>query len=72
MGVFDQQKFKSNKQEWGTPPELFNHLNEHYCFDFDLAADESNHKTESYFTVEDNALSKSWSGSCWLNPPYEA
>lgn len=69
MGVFTH-KFSSAKQEWETPQDLFDKLHTHYQFTFDLAADSANAKCENYFTEQDNALTKEWKGTCWLNPPY--
>ena len=70
MAQFDSNRFSSAKQEWATPPEMFDALNNHYQFDFDLAADETNHKCDNYFSAEDDALTQDWKGRCWLNPPY--
>jgi phage N-6-adenine-methyltransferase len=63
-------KFNSNKQEWETPLSLFKKLDDEFHFNFDLAADNENKKCENFFNENDNALDKSWSGVCWLNPPY--
>jgi phage N-6-adenine-methyltransferase len=70
MGVFDKNKFASAKQDWATPQDMFDALQRHYQFDFDLAADETNRKCDNYFSAEDDALAQSWVGRCWLNPPY--
>ena len=70
MAQFDSNRFASAKQEWETPQNLFDALDERYNFTFDLAADENNRKCEEYFSAEDNALKKEWKGNCWLNPPY--
>lgn len=69
MARFDT-KFKSNKQDWETPIELFEIINRRYNIDFDLAANKSNTKCSEFFSKEDDALTKSWRGRCWLNPPY--
>lgn len=65
--------FTSNKEDWETPQDLFNKLNEKYHFTFDLAASDSNAKCKSYFTETDDSLSQNWhriSGNVFLNPPY--
>ena len=64
------KKFESAKQEWETPDSLFRMLNTRYHFNFDLAADKGNAKCKRYYSSIDDALSKTWIGSCWLNPPY--
>jgi phage N-6-adenine-methyltransferase len=69
MAFFDE-KFVSNKQDWETPDDLFNLLNNRYDFNFDLAANKKNTKTKAYYSEKDNSLKKRWSGRCWLNPPY--
>lgn len=65
--------FSKKSDLWVTPDVLFNALNEEFKFTLDVAADESNHKCELWLgpggLVED-ALSVSWDGVCWMNPPY--
>ena len=70
MSNFDENRFKTVKQDWETPDDLFNYLNDIYGFTIDLAADSQSTKCEHYFTKEDDALSKTWFGVGWLNPPY--
>ena len=57
-------------QNWETPNEIFDYFNSVYHFDFDLAADEKNHKCPNYFSESNNPLDKEWIGICWLNPPW--
>jgi len=59
--------FSKNSDEWETPQNLFDELNEEFHFTLDAAADEKNHKTEQYL---EDALDCDWHGSVWLNPPY--
>lgn len=62
-----------NSDSYGTPQWLFDFLDQEYEFDIDLCASDINHKCDSYFTIENNALEKSWSfyGSVgFCNPPY--
>ena len=56
--------------EWATPLDLFETLNQEFSFDLDVCADSWNHKTERYFTKSDDGLSQQWTGTCWMNPPY--
>jgi site-specific DNA-methyltransferase (adenine-specific) len=65
-----KERFKSVKQEWITPRELFSRLDGEFHFNVDLAADETNHKCDHYYSAKDNAMTKEWVGVCWLNPPY--
>lgn len=57
--------------EWSTPQNLFNKYKELYNLDLDVAASDTNHKCDMYFTKQDDGLSKDWSGhKVWCNPPY--
>lgn len=69
MGNFTG-KFESRKQEWTTPQDLFDVLNQEFKFTFDLAADQTNTKCTKFYNEKDDALKQEWKGICWLNPPY--
>lgn len=62
--------FSSKTAEWETPQDLFDELDEYFCFDLDVCATPENAKCSRYYTKEDNGLSKAWIGTCWMNPPY--
>ena len=62
--------FSSKTDQWETPQDLFDELNEKYQFDIDVCALPENAKCDKYFSPEDDGLSKMWSGTCWMNPPY--
>jgi len=66
--------FSSKKQDWETPQELFDKLNDEFDFDTDVAASADNAKCDIYLTEEDDALSISWNdlGNIFCNPPYES
>lgn len=55
--------FSSKSDEWATPPELFEALNNEFDFTLDVCATEKNHKCKRYFTQADNGLSQKWGGS---------
>lgn len=64
-------KFESAKQDWETPLDLFNKMNDEFHFTLDAAASDANKKVNKFFSKEDNGLSKDWSNeTVWLNPPY--
>ena len=42
--------------EWETPQDFFNNLNNEFHFTLDVAASDANHKVPRYYTIEDNAL----------------
>ena len=72
--------FSSEKDDWETPPELFDRYNRKYGFTIDLAASESNHKCPEWYGLRldpilevptlIDAFAQTWGGRCWLNPPY--
>lgn len=62
--------FSSNTDEWSTPSELFNQLNEEFNFTLDVCATPDNAKCKEYFTKEQDGLSQKWHGTVWMNPPY--
>lgn len=63
-------KFNSTRQDWTTPKPLFAALDAEFHFTCDLAASEENTLCARYFSQEVDGLQQSWSGTCWLNPPY--
>ena len=64
-------RFASINQEWETPPNVFDPLDEEFHFTFDLAANEHNHKCAEWFDKEDDAMKQEWPCTItWLNPPY--
>lgn len=79
MTVYDKEKIfdknKVNKSlksiEWGTPPEIFNPLNDEFNFTLDVCANENNSRVARFFTQHNNGLVQSWDNEvCWCNPPY--
>ena len=63
--------FTSDKDDWETPQDFFDQLNEEFHFDLDPCADGNNHTFDLFFTKEDNGLTKDWGGySVFCNPPY--
>lgn len=62
----------SNSDNWATPTALFNKLNDEFNFNLDPCADAKNHKCARYYDIEQNGLSKVWTGSdrVFMNPPY--
>ena len=60
----------SKKDDWETPQDLFDKLNERYDFTLDAAATRENAKVDNYYTVEDDGLKQKWEGRVFCNPPY--
>ena len=62
--------FSSATDNWSTPQDFFDKLNDEFHFTLDVCADENNHKCEHYYTKEIDGLSHPWIGTVWCNPPY--
>jgi phage N-6-adenine-methyltransferase len=62
--------FSSSSGEWETPREFFDAVNDVFHFSLDVCATRGNAKCGRYFTKEENGLMRTWSGVCWMNPPY--
>jgi len=52
----------SIRQDWETPPDLFNRLDAIYHFTMDACAEQGNTKCARYFSPEDDGLAQSWAG----------
>lgn len=66
-----QLMFSSKTDEWETPKEFFDKLNQEFHFTLDVCADEKNHKCEKYFTKAQDGLKQEWGGNIvFCNPPY--
>lgn len=65
------KKYLPSSNERETPPELYELLDEEFCFVADMAATSKNTKHEVYFNQDDDSLSIDWPrGPVFLNPPY--
>lgn len=63
--------YSSKSNEWATPQNLFDELNEEFNFTLDPCATDENAKCSKYFTIEGDGLSKDWSNNVvFMNPPY--
>lgn len=62
--------FSSKTDNWETPQDLFDKVNEEYHFTLDVCASPDNAKCRNYFTQEQDGLAQEWKGTCWMNPPY--
>lgn len=64
--------FSHKSDEWETPQELFDKLNEEFRFDIDVAASAINKKCEQYFDIEKDGIATPWPAkkTIWCNPPY--
>lgn len=61
----------SKSDEWETPTDLYEKLNDEFRFTLDPACRDYNRKCAKYYTIEDNGLEKDWNGEIvFVNPPY--
>ena len=54
MAQLSKALFSSTKEDWATPQDFFDKLDEEFHFDLDPCADAENAKCKEYFTKEDN------------------
>jgi len=66
----DSIHFSSERDNWETPQNFFDKLNEEFGFTLDVCAEDNTAKCEKYYTKKDDAFTKEWKGVCWMNPPY--
>ena len=63
--------FSNKSNEWTTPQDLFDKLNEEFNFTLDPCATHENAKCKKYYTIEENGLEQDWQGEIvFCNPPY--
>lgn len=63
--------FSSKTNEWFTPIDLYNSLDEIYNFTLDPCSTKENAKCDKFFTIEDDGLKQDWSkDTVFMNPPY--
>ena len=63
--------FSSISNEWETPKDLFDKLNEEFHFTLDPCSTLENKKCDNFFTIEQDGLSQDWTGyNVFINPPY--
>lgn len=63
--------FSSKSNEWDTPQDFYNKLNEEFCFNLDPCCTHENAKCERHFTLKENGLVQDWGGhTVFMNPPY--
>ena len=63
--------FSSKSNDWATPHQTFNELDNEFNFTLDPCASHQNAKCEKYFTKEDDGLSQDWSNEIvFMNPTY--
>lgn len=57
--------------EWETPIDLYQKLDDEFHFTLDPCCQEYNHRCEKYYTSDMDGYDKSWEGeTVFCNPPY--
>lgn len=56
--------FSSKSDEWETPQDFYNNLDEEFHFDLDPCSTHENAKCDLHYTREDDGLVRSWGGAC--------
>lgn len=63
--------FSSTTDEWETPIDFFDVLNDEFHFTLDPCSTDENAKCAKHYTKADDGLSKDWTGeTVFCNPPY--
>lgn len=63
--------FSGIKDDWATPQDLFDKLDNEFDFTLDPCASEENAKCVNFYTAEQDGLTKDWKGErVFCNPPY--
>ena len=61
----------SKSDEYPTPSEIYEQLDNEFKFTLDPCATDENHKCKRYFTKEEDGLKQSWAKErVFCNPPY--
>ena len=61
--MINEALFSSKSDEWTTPQDIFQRLNEEFNFNLDPCANAQNHKCDTFYTIENDGLSHSWGGT---------
>ena len=63
--------FSSKTNEWNTPDDLFNTLDNEFNFTLDPCTNGENNKCDKFYTEKENGLIQDWSKDIvFVNPPY--
>lgn len=63
--------FSSERQDWATPQETFDKLDQEFHFTLDPCCTKRTAKCKKFFTPEIDGLKQSWEGEvCFVNPPF--
>jgi phage N-6-adenine-methyltransferase len=70
MAIHDSL-YSSRSEEWPTPQDFFNTLNEEFSFTLDPCATRTNRKCNLHFSKHQDGLKQNWGAHrVFCNPPY--
>jgi phage N-6-adenine-methyltransferase len=71
MSKINKGLLTSTTDLWSTPQLFFDEWSKLYGpFDVDVCADSTNTKCGIYYDKKADGLKQTWTGKCWMNPPY--
>ena len=62
--------FSSARSNWATPQAFFDELDKEFNIAWDVCAEHHTAKCPGYWTKDDDGLSRTWEGVCYMNAPY--
>lgn len=62
--------YSSQTDEWATPQDFYDLVDAEFRPELDVCCLPRSAKCARYFTPEDDGLAQTWTGVCWMNPPY--
>ena len=69
--IVNQALFSTGKNDWETPQDLFDELNQEFHFTLDPCCTPKTAKCSKFYTERENGLAQDWTGEVvFCNPPY--
>lgn len=65
--TIDKILFSSSKDDWETPQNLFDRLNDEFHFTLDPASSDYNAKCANHFTIDNDGLKQNWEGKLYIS-----
>lgn len=67
----DRALLSTGKDDWETPKDFYEKLDDEFHFTLDPCCTRENAKCKKYYTKDDDGLSRDWGGEVvFCNPPY--
>lgn len=67
----DNALLSTGKDDWETPQDFYNKLDNEFHFTLDPCCTNNNSKCDKFYTEKDNGLNQDWVGEIvFCNPPY--